>query len=277
MDEERVDEERTYKIGEFAAMTGMAQSKVRFYERAGLFPVRKHPNGYRYYTVYDSSRANIFRVLLQYGFTVEQAIDMLNVAQGDEEFIAVLRTQREHLLKEAELLERRLARIDKTLSILEDEPSAGFEVVDFEDQLCVRASRGLDFSDAFDNERAVAVFNELLGVSDYARIYTRAALGSGAETVVPNYTLAMPVCEADRLGDDDAVWRGVFRMSMGKCLRFMRRLTREQSMERASFDPMFAWLDDHGYRLRGDVLLFPAFLNLDGQGCDVETLYAPIS
>ena len=87
----------------------------------------------------------------------------------------------------------------------------------------------------------------------------------------------MPASEASRLGDDDAVWQGVARMSMGKCLRFMRRLTREQSMARASFDPMFAWLDDHGYRLRGDVILFPAFLNLDGRGCDVETLYAPIS
>ncbi len=272
-----MEQERTYKIGEFAAMTGMAQSKVRFYERAGLFPVHKHANGYRYYTVHDSSRANIFRVLLQYGFTVEQAIDMLNVAQGDEEFIAVLRRQRKHLLKEAELLQRRLIRIEETLGILEDEPSAGFEVVDVEDQLCLRASCGLDFSDALANEEAVALFNELLGVTNYARIYTRSALGSGAERVVPNYTMAMPASEASRLGDDDAVWQGVARMSMGKCLRFMRRLTREQSMARASFDPMFAWLDDHGYRLRGDVILFPAFLNLDGRGCDVETLYAPIS
>ena len=29
--------ERTYKIGEFAAMTGMTPSKVRFYDKAGLF------------------------------------------------------------------------------------------------------------------------------------------------------------------------------------------------------------------------------------------------
>lgn len=272
-----MDEERTYKIGEFAAMTGMSQSKVRFYGRAGLFPVRKHPNGYRYYTVDDSSRANIFRVLLQYGFTVEQAIDMLNVAQGDDEFIDVLRGQRDHLLKEAELLERRLERIDETLGILEDEPSAGFEVVDFADQLCVRASHGLDFSDALTNEKTVARFNELLGVANYARIYTRAALEDGEQTIVPNYTMAMPSSEAGRLGDDEDVWKGVVRKSMGKCLRFKRRLTREQSMERSSFDPMFSWLDDHGYRLRGDVLLFPAFLNLDGRGCDVETLYAPIA
>ena len=99
---------RTYKIGEFAAMTGMAPSKIRFYECAGLFPERRHENGYRYFTVDDSSRANVFRMLLQYGFTIEQAIDMLDVAQGGDDFIAVLSGQRDRLLKEADVLHRRL-------------------------------------------------------------------------------------------------------------------------------------------------------------------------
>lgn len=272
-----MDGERTYKIGEFSAMTGMSPSKVRFYEKAGLFPVRRHANGYRYFTVDDSSRANIFRVLLQYGFTVDQAIELLDVAQGGEDFLDTLRSQRERLLQEQEALRRRLDRIDETMRILEVEPGAGFAVVDFEDQLCVRASRGLDFGDAMRNERTVARFNELLGIANYARIFTREALESGVESIVPNYTMAMPVGERARLGEDPAVWDGAFLLPMGKCLRFTRRLTREESMRRSSFDEMFAWLDAHGYRLRGDVLLFPAFLNLDGNGVDAEMLYAPIA
>lgn len=31
-------EEQRYRIGEFSAMTGMTPSRVRFYERQGLFP-----------------------------------------------------------------------------------------------------------------------------------------------------------------------------------------------------------------------------------------------
>ena len=63
---------------------------------------------------------------------------------------------------------------------------------------------------------------------------------------------------------------------MGKCLRYQRQKTREESVQKNTFEPMFAWLKDHGYRMRNDILLMPAFLNLDGQGSDWETLLVPI-
>ena len=59
--------ERTYKIGEFAAMTGMSPSKVRFYEKSGLFCANeREENGYRVFTPQYAFRANAFRVLLKY-------------------------------------------------------------------------------------------------------------------------------------------------------------------------------------------------------------------
>ena len=55
----------------------------------------------------------------------------------------------------------------------------------------------------------------------------------------------------------------------------MPGVTKEQIQAAREAD-LFAYLDDHGYALRGDVILFPSFLNLDGNGSDIETLFAPV-
>ena len=47
---------KRYRISEFAAMVGLSQSKIRFYEKYGLFEVKRSRNGYRYYTPEDASR-----------------------------------------------------------------------------------------------------------------------------------------------------------------------------------------------------------------------------
>jgi DNA-binding transcriptional MerR regulator len=37
------------KIGELSKLSGMTQSRIRYYESRGLIPVRRQPNGYREY------------------------------------------------------------------------------------------------------------------------------------------------------------------------------------------------------------------------------------
>lgn len=266
--------DREYRIGEFSAMTGMSVSKVRFYEKAGLFPARRHENGYRYFTAHDAFRANAFRVLLQYGFTVEQAVEMLDARQQTAEFEQSLKDQRECLLKEADLLRYRLQRIDSAIDLLNAEPGRTFTMVDVEDHLYVRASDGSDFSVSARNGHDIAVFYDLLSVTSCARIIARADLEGEGTFIDPTYVITMPECEKHRLEGYDLT--RVHRLVLGKCLRYRRRLTREQSVRRKSFDDMFAYLHDHGYRLRGDILLMPTFFNLDGQGSDIETLLVPI-
>ena len=99
-----------YRIKEFAAMTGLPPSKIRFYEKHGLLATRREENGYRVFSPEDAFRANAFRVLLQYGFTVEQAVAMLDAEQGTEEFKRSLEDQQAKLRREADLLRYRLAR-----------------------------------------------------------------------------------------------------------------------------------------------------------------------
>lgn len=229
---DRSGTERTYKIGEFAAMTGMTPSKVRFYDKAGLFTSgARDENGYRAFTPHDAFRANAFRVLLQYGFTVEKAIAMLDARQGTAEFEASLQEQRARLAHDADLLRYRLRRIDSALDLLAYErehqkadPAAlyggDFTLVDIDDQVYIEASHGSDFSVSVENRSAIADFYEL---------------------------------------------------------RYRRQITRAQSIRKEAFAPLFTYLERHGYRLRGDVLLLPGFMNLDGQGADIETLLVPVA
>lgn len=274
-------EDREYKIGEFAAMTGLTPSRIRFYEKQGLFPVRKHPNGYRYFTPNDAFRVNAFLVLLVYGFSVDDAIAMLDAKQGTPEFERSLREQRVRLERKSSELRYRMQRIDSALDLLgPGNPRQGgrFEVVDIEDQLYVRASQGDDFGVSRRNEREIAAFYELLGVTSCARIISRSQLLSREkDSVDPTYVICMPESEGfhlEALGGRDM--EHVHRLAMGKCLRFRRQITRTQSVRKETFSDMLAWLEGHGYRLRADILLLPGFLNLDGQGSDVETLLAPI-
>ena len=287
--------ERTYRISEFAAMTGMTPSKVRFYDKAGLFVSSgRDESGYRTFTPHDAFRANAFRVLLQYGFTVEAAIDMLDARQGSAEFEESLKGQLETLEREADLLRYRLRRIHSALDMLAmgrdlglapTDPLADtgplpprvgekFELVDVDDQLYVNASHGYDFSVSIENREEIALFYELLSITNCARVIGKDDLEGDSETIDPSYVISMPAQEGWRLGNCDP--SHIKRLEMGKCLRYHRQLTREESLRKQSFDPLFYYLGRHGYRLRGDVLLLPGFMNLDGWGADVETLLVPL-
>lgn len=263
-----------YRIKEFAAMTGLPPSKIRFYEKHGLLDTHRDENGYRVFSPEDAFRSNMFRVLLQYGFTVEQAVAMLDATQGTAEFEHSLEHQRTKLQREADLLRYRLAKIDGALELVDGGGQAAFTLMDVPDQLYVRASFGRDFNVSVDNEREIALFYELLSVTSCARIIAKRDLEDAGATVDPSYVISMPESEIHRLNGQDL--SHIERLCLGKCVRFRRRLTREESVRKETFADLFSYLDDHGYALRGDIILFPSFLNLDGCGSDIETLFVPV-
>ena len=44
------ENEKGYYIREFSNMTGLPQSKIRYYEKIGLFKVKRMKNGYRWFS-----------------------------------------------------------------------------------------------------------------------------------------------------------------------------------------------------------------------------------
>lgn len=264
-----------YRIKEFAAMTGLPQSKVRFYEKYGLLDSERLENGYRVFAPEDAFRVNAFRLLLQYGFSVEQAVAMLDEKQGTETFLTSLEEQRDDLQRQADLLRYRLAKIGSAIDAIEHQPDAlDCVLMDMPDQYYVSASVGRDFSVSIENEHEIALFYDLLSVTSCTRIIRKRDFESTADTVDPDYVISIPESEAYRLkGADPAK---IERLCLGKCIRFRHRTTRAESLLKKTYEPLMHYLDDHGYELRNDIILFPSFLNLDGAGSDIETLFVPV-
>lgn len=263
-----------YRIKEFAAMTGLPPSKIRFYEKHGLLSARREENGYRVFSPEDAFRSNAFRVLLQYGFTVEQAVSMLDAEQGAEEFKRSLVEQRVKLRHEAELLRYRLAKLDSAIELVNTGDQPAFTLMTAPDQLYVSASIGRDFGVSAENEHEIALLYDLLSITSCARIIPRHDFDAPGSTVNPSYVIALPESEGHRLEGADPAH--VKRLHLGRCVRFRRRVTRKQSVRKEAFADLFSYLDKHGLTLRGDLILFPSFLNLDGNGSDIETLFVPV-
>lgn len=264
-----------YRMKQFAAMTGMTQSKIRFYEKHGLVLSDRMENGYRVFTPEDAFRSNAFRVLLQYGFSISEAIEMLDAKQDTAEFRESLQEQRQKLERERILLDYRQRRIESVLDVLETDGKVDFKLVHIPDQLYVNASHGRDFTVSMENEKVLAEYYDLLSITSCARIITRENLLDDSPAVDPDYINIASVEERHFLSD--YAQQRVKRLELGRCVRFRRTVTREESVRKETFDDLFAYLNAHSLTIRGDILIMPMFLNLDGEGSDIEVLYVPVN
>ncbi|MEL7647884.1 MAG: MerR family transcriptional regulator [Sedimentibacter sp.] len=263
-----------YKINEFAKMTGLSQSKVRFYEKNGLLHVHKDKNGYRYFTRWDAFRVNAFRTLKQYGFTVEQAVKMLDEKHSELQFINSLEERKEDLQKQIEIMNHRMSKLDTVINYLKEGYSSNFEIMEVEDHLYVLASNGTDFSVSFKSEKILAQFVDLLSISSFARIIYKDDLLSENECINPSYAHAIPISKEYLLGKYDKTQ--VKKIHLGRCICYYRKATREKSENKESFHDLFEFMEKNNYEICKDILLLPTFLNLDGKGSDIEVLYVPI-
>lgn len=84
-------------ISETAALLGVTTHMLRHYEKEGIIEPEVNPdNGYRYYTVLDTRRFNLSRILVSCGFSLEQCAALMGGAPVEE-------IEKACLEKEAEL------------------------------------------------------------------------------------------------------------------------------------------------------------------------------
>ncbi|VWB72201.1 MerR family transcriptional regulator [Burkholderia metallica] len=117
------------KIGELAKASGLAASRIRFYEASGLLePARRQANGYREYGSEALTRLSIIDRAQRAGFALDEIRAILppdlGVWQRDELLVAL-----RHKVDEIKLLERRLAHNRQNLQTLiheiEHKPAGG--------------------------------------------------------------------------------------------------------------------------------------------------------
>ena len=75
-----------YKIGEVAKLLGISSETVRYYEREGVIQSQKidQESGYRYYEALDINALMRVRMYRNYGFTLQEAKEMLNTCTLEE-------------------------------------------------------------------------------------------------------------------------------------------------------------------------------------------------
>jgi DNA-binding transcriptional MerR regulator len=65
------------KIGELASRTGLAASRIRFYEASGLIQAQRQPNGYREYPPQTVGLIEIITSAQRAGFALEEVRNLL--------------------------------------------------------------------------------------------------------------------------------------------------------------------------------------------------------
>jgi DNA-binding transcriptional MerR regulator len=105
------------KIGELAERTGLAPSKIRFYEAQGVIaPVQRQANGYREYQPQSVQLLEIIVTAQAVGFSLDEIRHLLPTAGmgkwNREKLIATLK----HKVAEIELLQRRCGRTRPSFS-----------------------------------------------------------------------------------------------------------------------------------------------------------------
>lgn len=109
------------KIGELSKITGLAPSRIRFYESIGLLQVvKRQANGYRDYPPEAITVLNLIDVAQQAGFTLDELRALLppDLTQWDHEFLVKALHQK---LEDIELLQKKLAENkSKLLEVLKE-------------------------------------------------------------------------------------------------------------------------------------------------------------
>ncbi|MBB4863229.1 DNA-binding transcriptional MerR regulator [Pseudomonas nitritireducens] len=110
------------KIGELARLSGLAPSRIRFYEASGLIaPARRLANGYREYPAETLDLLEIIRSAQQTGFSLEEIRSLLPhanpIENGHGELVAGLRRK----VAEIETMERQLqANRERLLAVIDE-------------------------------------------------------------------------------------------------------------------------------------------------------------
>lgn len=101
--------EKTYKIKEFAEQFGLAADTLRYYEKKGLLPSHRAPNGYRYYTADDGTKIMYIKLLRAFGFSIQQIQD--SIAIGTDSFQDAMQNETEKIDEQIRFLQSKRKRV----------------------------------------------------------------------------------------------------------------------------------------------------------------------
>ncbi|GIK40778.1 MAG: MerR family transcriptional regulator [Chloroflexota bacterium] len=104
------------KIMEVSEQSGISSDTLRYYERIGLLPpVNRNGSGIRDYSELDVKRVEFVKCMRSAGLPIEVLLEYFKLSeQGDQ----TIEARKEILKEQRELLEARIAEMQKTLDLL---------------------------------------------------------------------------------------------------------------------------------------------------------------
>ncbi|WNF46896.1 MerR family transcriptional regulator [Pseudomonas sp. SG20056] len=98
------------KIGELASRSGLAASRIRFYEASGLISAQRQANGYRSYTEQTLQALGIISCAQQTGFSLEEIRHLLPDANAEGWAHEQMLDSLQRKVVEIEAMQQRLAQ-----------------------------------------------------------------------------------------------------------------------------------------------------------------------
>lgn len=115
------------KIGELARRTGLAPSRIRFYEASGLIAAQRQSNGYRSYPAQAEQTLAVIACAQQAGFSLEEIRRLLPdpVAKSwpHDELLAALKRKVGEIEAMQERLAQNRAQLLATIAEIENKPA----------------------------------------------------------------------------------------------------------------------------------------------------------
>jgi DNA-binding transcriptional MerR regulator len=114
------------KIGELARRTGLAASRIRFYEASGLITAQRQANGYREYPAQAEKTLAVIACAQQSGFSLEEIRRLLPdptvQAWPHDELLAALKRKVEEIEAMQARLAQNKAQLLATIGDIENKP-----------------------------------------------------------------------------------------------------------------------------------------------------------
>ena len=150
-----------YKISEFSNISGLSASNIRYYEQRGFPLSERSDSGYRQYQFEDSYRINTFNALLAHGFSVSEAIALMNPHPA-EDLTKRLQEKNQIIEDQILMLQKKLEwnrRVQHVLEHIEEELTLVHEVT--LPELCyLKCTEGYDHTPSLENGEQIAKWVE---------------------------------------------------------------------------------------------------------------------
>ncbi len=107
-------------VGELARRTGCSKDTIRFYEKKGLIrigPSERRKNNYKEYSREVLERLLVIKEITQYGFTLRETADVLELIDHNRASCA---RGRDRMVAKIEAIDQKIAELQRTRALLSE-------------------------------------------------------------------------------------------------------------------------------------------------------------